>query len=65
MMNEPTRMQLWREHCEDVAGLWEPMDWESFKRVHAASGGDWVKCIQDAARVARKAHNKNNGDRDA
>lgn len=61
VQNMSERMQLWHEHCADVAGLWEHMDWESFKRVHAASGGDWVKCIQDAARVSHKMHCKKFG----
>ena len=58
VQNMSERMQLWHEHCDDVAGLWEPMDWESFKRVHANSRGDWVKCIQDAAKVSHKIHCK-------
>ncbi|MAW40778.1 MAG: hypothetical protein CMF27_07660 [Kiritimatiellaceae bacterium] len=58
VQNMSERMQLWHDHCADVAGLWEPMDWESFKRVHANSRGDWVKCIQDAAKVSHKIHCK-------
>jgi hypothetical protein len=60
MIVEPTRMQLWHEHCDDVAGLWEPLSWESFKRVHGkhSRDKDWVKCIEDAAKISHKFHCK-------
>jgi hypothetical protein len=58
VQNMSERMQLWHEHCADVAGLWQHMDWESFKRVHANSRGDRTKCIDDAAKVSHKIHCK-------
>jgi len=51
------RMEVWRDHIEDCAGLCEPLSWEDFKRcIWNRWPNDWSTCLLQAAKLAHKIH---------
>jgi len=53
------RMQVWRDHVEDCAGLWEPLSWEDFKHfIWNRWPNDWATCFLQAGKLAHKRHHQ-------
>ena len=55
------RLQVWRDHVEDCAGLFEPLPWELFEhRVWFLHNDCWATAFLEAGKLAEKIHEKKN-----